>query len=647
MKIVIVGGGAGGASVAARVRRLDEFAEIVLIDKSQSISQATCGIPYHIGDVIKDRDRMVVVEAEAFAELLNIDVHVRTEVIGIDAQKKFVTVLDHITRRKKKISYDKLVLSPGSVPILPNIPGVDRPSVFSLNNLEQMDRVMRYINEHACKRAVVIGGGFIGLEVADNLEGRGIKTSIIEASSQVMAPLDPEMAAFLHQHIRSKGVNLVLNDKVVEIGVDHVTLESGQTVQAELVILAVGARPSVALAEKTGLRVGQSGGICVDGGLLSSASDIYVLGDAVESIGHVSQSKTVVQLAGPAHKQAGVVAANLLGGDESCQAVRSTSIVKVFDMAAATTGYSEKQLRAKNIAYQKSYSEAPAHASFYPEAFPITIKLLFTPDTGTVLGAQIAGVKGVDKRIDVIASVMQFKGTIFDMAQMELAYAPPYSSAKDPVNVAGMVAKNMLRDHCRVVYWDELDSHVQDGAMLIDVRTPDEYDLHHLHGSVNIPLEKLRESLDGIPRDKTLILCCQQGKKSYFAWRILSQHGHEQVYSLSGGLRLYQTAFSEPSPQSNQTSKQAHHTAAQNIKHSANEENIAFIDAVGLSCPGPIMKLKKEIRAVECGNKIRVSASDPGFANDISVWCKKTGNILEACVTNSAVTTVIIQKAAE
>ena len=641
MKIVIVGGGAGGASVAARVRRLDEFAEIILIDKSQSISQATCGIPYHVGDVIKDRDRMVVVEAEAFAELLNIDVRVSTEVIDIDAQDKLVTVLDHMTRHEEKIAYDKLVLSPGSVPIRPDIPGVDRPSVFSLNNLEAMDRVIRYINERACKSAVVIGGGFIGLEVAENLEGRGISTTIIEASNQVMTQLDFEMASLLHQHIRSKGVNLVLNDKVAAIGMDHVTLESGQTAQADLVILAVGARPSVSLAEKAGLRIGQSGGICVDQGLLSSAADIYVLGDAVESISHVSQSKTVVQLAGPAHKQAAVVAANLLGGDESCPAVRSTSIVKVFDITAATTGYSEKMLRAKNIDYQKSYSEVPAHASFYPESFPISIKLLFTPDTGTVLGAQIVGIKGVDKRIDLIASVMQFKGTVFDMAQMELAYAPPYSSAKDPINVAGMVAKNMLRDRSQVVFWDEVDSHIQDGAMLIDVRTPDEHDIHHVQGSVNIPLEKLRESLGGIPRDKKIILYCQQGKKSYFAWRILSQHGHEQVYSLSGGLRFYQSAVSEPLPQGIQNSK------PQSIKHDTYEEDMAFIDAVGLSCPGPIMKLRKEIRAVARGNKIKVAASDPGFANDISVWCKKTGNILEACITKSAVTTVVIQKAAE
>ncbi len=643
MKIVIIGGGAGGASVAARVRRLDEFAEIILIDKSSTISQATCGIPYHVGEVIKDRDRMVVVEAESFAELLNIEVCTRTEVLDIEPQKKQLTVLEHKTGRKKKIGYDKLVLSPGSHPIYPDIAGVDRPSVFTLNNLEEMDRVMQFVNAHHCKNAVVIGGGFVGLETADNLEVRGIRTSLIEASPQVMAPLDPEMASFLHQHIRSHGVNLLLNNKVTAIESDHVMLESGEKIPAELVILAIGARPSVTLANKAGLKTGQLGGVCVNSGLLTSANDIYALGDAIESLDHIYRNKAVVQLAGPAHKQAGVVATNLLGGHDSYQSVQATSIVKVFDLTVATTGYSEKQLRAQNIVYQKSYSDVPAHASFYPESFPITIKLLFSPKTGTVLGAQVVGVRGVDKRIDVIAAVMQFKGTVFDMAQMELAYAPPYSSAKDPINVAGMVARNMLRDNYQVVYWDEVDFHIRDGAQLIDVRSPDEFDLNPVPGSINIPLERLRSSLKDIPKDRKIIFCCQQGKKSYFAWRILSQHGYQEVYSLSGGLKLYFTATQEPLAQ---PSRQAQPTEQETRhEHAAVEAAMTFIDAVGLSCPGPIMKIKKEIRTVILGNKIKVAASDPGFANDISVWCRKTGNILETCDTRNAVTTVIIQKA--
>lgn len=645
MKIVIIGGGAGGASVAARVRRLDEFAEIILIDKSQNISQATCGIPYHIGEVIKDRDRMVVLETETFAEILNVDVRIRTEVMDIDPQKKQITVLDHNTRKKKKITYDKLVLSPGSAPSYPDIPGIDSKFVFTLNDLEEMDRVIRYIDEHNCKRASIIGGGFIGIEIADNLEARGIKTSLIEASAQVMAPFDPEMASFLHQHIQSHGVKLVLNDKVTGIETDHVVLESGTRLQTDLVILALGTRPSVSLAEKAGLNIGQLGGVCVNGGLMSSASDIYVLGDAIECTDHMYQNKAIIQLAGPAHKQASVVAANLLGNHESYQSVQATSIIKVFDMTAATTGYSEKQLRAQNIAYQKSYSEVMAHASFYPESFPIITKLLFSPNSGTVLGAQIVGIKGVDKRIDVIASVIQFKGTVLDMAHMELAYAPPYSSAKDPINVAGMVAKNMLRDNYQVVFWDEVDFHIQDGAMLIDVRTADEYDISHVEGATNIPLEQLRSSLGKIPKDKKVILCCQQGKKSYFAWRILSQNGYQHTYSLSGGLKLYLSATCESPMQTSHSDKMAQDLTGQVKEHITSNENITFIDAVGLSCPGPIMKIRKEIRTVGQGNKINVTASDPGFAKDIAIWCNKTGNVLEECDTRNAVTTVVIMKA--
>ncbi|MDH5446421.1 MAG: FAD-dependent oxidoreductase [Gammaproteobacteria bacterium] len=645
MKIVIIGGGAGGASTAARLRRLDEFAEIVLVDKADSISQATCGIPYHIGEVIKDRDRMVVVEAESFAELLNVDVQIRMEVIAIDPQKRLLTVLDHKKNHKKKITYDKLVLSPGASPVYPPIPGVDNASVFTLNNLEQMDRITQYINDHNCKNAVVIGGGFIGLEAADNLKIRGIKTSLIEASSQVMAPLDPEMASFLHQHIHSHQINLLLNNKVIEICDDHIVLENGKKIDADLVILAIGAKPQTQLAEQAGLRIGESGGIYVNRGLLSTVDNIYVLGDAVESVDQIYNNKAVIQLAGPAHKQATIVASNILGGHEKYHSMQATSIVKVFDMTAATTGYSEKQLRAQNIAYKKSYSDIPAHASFYPESFPLTIKLLFSPNSGKILGAQIVGVRGVDKRIDVIASVIQLKGTIFDMAEMELAYAPPYSSAKDPINIAGMVARNMLRDGYQVVFWDELDFHVQDEAVVIDVRTPDEFELNHIDGAINIPLEKLRASMKQLDKNKKYILCCQQGKKSYFAWRIMSQHGFKHVFSLSGGLKIY---FSAISPALQQESYQENKLAVSNGNRMQNEtidENILFIDAVGLSCPGPIMKLNKEIRSIEQGHKLRVSASDPGFVNDISVWCKKTGHILEACDTNSAVTTVVIQKA--
>lgn len=641
MNIVIIGGGAGGASTAARLRRLDEFANITLIDKSDSISQATCGIPYHIGQVIKDRDRMVVVEAESFAELLNIDICLNTEVIDIDPTKKSLTVVDHLNKRKRKISYDKLVMSPGTSPVYPDISGLEQPFVFTLNNLQQMDRVNQYITDNNCQQAVIIGGGFIGLEVADNLDMRGIRTTLVEASSQIMSSLDSEIASFIHEHMQQRGVNLLLNSSVTDIEANKVIINHKQSYEADLIILALGAKPQTGLAEKAGLRIGQSGGIHVNQGLMSSVSDIYVLGDAVESVDKIYHNKAVIQLAGPAHKQASVVSANLLGGHESYHSMQATSIVKVFDMTVASTGFSEKQLRKQNIRYIKSYTDVPAHASFYPESFPITIKLLFSPHTGTVLGAQIVGVRGVDKRIDVIASVIQFKGTVFDMAEMELAYAPPFSSAKDPINIAGMVARNMLQDGYQVVYWDTLDFHIQDGATIVDVRTQEEFELNHIEGAINIPLESLRQSINEIDVNNKTIICCQQGKKSYFAWRILSQHGFKHAYSLSGGLKVYFSATQQAKLESINSERPTLPVDNPDIDTS----KLIIIDAVGLSCPGPIMKLNKEIRSARDGYKIKVSASDPGFANDIHVWCKKTGHRLENCDTRNAITTVIINKA--
>lgn len=650
MKIVIIGGGAGGASVAARARRLDEHAQIMLIDKRAEVSQATCGLPYHLSDTIKDRERLVVVSPEDFARILNVDVRVRSEVVQIARGEKTVTIRDLRDGRHYTESFDRLVLSTGATSIVPPITGIHRPHVFTLQSIEELDGIKNHLKLHTCRHAVVVGAGFIGLEVADNLQQIGIHVSIVEKARQALGALDYEMATLVHQQLRAKGIRLLLEKEIRELSKDSAILADGEKLPADLIVLALGVRPTTLLASRCGIQLGALGGIAVDENLCTSDANIYALGDAIEVDDGIVGEKILLPLAGPAHKQAAVIAENLFGGQRVFRAGPGTVIAKVCDLAVAKTGLSEKRLLASNIDYGKSYVDLHCHASYYPGASPLTLKLLFAKDSGRILGAQIVGSQGVDKRIDVIATAIQFGKTVYDLAELDLAYAPPYSSAKDPVNVAGMVAKNMLRENYKVIYWDELATTTE--SFILDVRTPEEYALHAIPGSKNIPLEELRDRLAEIPTDKSVVLYCQQGKKGYFAYRILAQRGYQNLRNLSGGLKLHQAATRhDDASQGEAADETARVYAAPAAGPDHAPDHIVFentisleIDATGLSCPGPIVRLSHGIKSINDGQYLLITASDPGFEKDIETWCRKTGHALHSRERSRSVTRAVIRK---
>lgn len=540
-KILIVGGVAGGASTAARLRRMDEEAEIVLFERGEYISFANCGLPYYVGDIIKDREALLVQTPQGMSRRFNIDVRVNSEVIHIDSYKKQVEVLDHVTGITYDESYDRLVLSPGANPIKPPIPGIDRGNVFVVRNIPDTFRITNYIQRYSPKKAAVIGGGFIGIEMAENLMLKGLDVSIIEMANQVMPPIDYDMAAFVHPYMKQKGIRLYLSDGAQEIKHNNnktiIKLRSGEQVEADLIVLAIGVKPDVTLAKDAALEIGPTGGIRVDKYLRTSDPDIYAIGDAVEVMDFVNGHPAVIPLAGPANKQGRIVANNICGIEDAYDGTQGTSIVKLFDMVIASTGNNEKILKKYDIPYIRSYTHSPSHAGYYPGAGLVSIKLLFRPDDGRILGAQIIGSDGVDKRIDVLSTAIRAGLTVYDLKELELAYAPPFSSAKDPVNMAGYVASNILKGDHPVIYWDEIDD-LTDEQVIVDVRTGAEYGQGAIPGAWNIPLDTLRDRIDELPRDKEIIIYCRVGLRGYLAARILMQNGFK-VRNLSGGYITY------------------------------------------------------------------------------------------------------------
>ena len=646
MRIIIVGGSAGGASVAARLRRLDETAEITIIEKSATISFATCGIPYYMGGVISARQRLNVVEEEEFVELLNVDVRTNSELIAIDRSIKKVLVKDNRNGTLYENSYDKLVLAPGGLPVIPDVEGAKNSHVFTLRNAEDTDYAYNYVKENNCQTTLIVGAGFIGLELAENLRARGINVHVLDNSDQVMGAWDYEIAAVLHQHLRSNNINLVLKDNLKRITDNGAELESGTFLTADVIFLCIGVKPNNRLARHCQLEIGNHGGIKVNRRLTTSDEDIYALGDAIEVQNNITNQQSLIPLAGIAQKQARIVADNICGIHKVFDGAHGNAIAKVFDLTIGIAGLSEQELQHKSINYQKSYIETLSHAGFYPNSFPLIIKLLFTERTGRILGAQIVGSKGVDKRIDVFASAIKFERTIHDLAELELAYAPPFSSAKDPVNLIAMTSVNMMEHDYQVIHWDELDDYVSKGALLLDVRTHEEFELGCLDGALHIPLGELRSRYHELPSDKTIVAYCQQGKKGYFASRLLKQYGFRDVRNLSGGQKLYKVVQQERSinqthtqfpatvvPLPLSTSKDADEKLPedQNESHSTDStpvEKVRHIDATGMSCPGPIMYVKKQIK--NCGHNelIKISTTDPGFVKDIKIWTLKMGHEL-------------------
>lgn len=549
-KVVIVGGVAGGASAAARLRRLDEDMEIILFERGEHISYANCGLPYYIGGIIKDKEDLLVQTPEGMRQRFNIDIRVNSEVLDIDVEKKQVKVRDRVTGESYFESYHKLILSPGAEPVRPPIPGIDGENIFTLRNVRNTFDIEDYIVNNDCKNAVVVGGGFIGLEMAENLCHRGLKVTIVEMADQVMAPLDYEMAAIIHKYLKTKDIELVLRDGVKAFVKEEertlVELQSGKKLETDLVILAIGVRSETTLAKKAGLELGETGGIKVNKHLQTSNPHIYAVGDAVEIVDFINGSPALIPLAGPANKQGRIAANHICGIEDTYKATQGTSIVKVFDLTAAVTGNNEKTLKKFNIPYVCVHIHSPSHASYYPGATEMVVKLLFSPEDGQLLGAQIVGYKGVDKRIDVLATAIRGKMTVYDLQELELAYAPPYSSAKDPVNMAGYVASNTLMGHHPIIQWYELQGLDKESTLILDTRTREEYRMGAIPGSVNIPLDELRQNLDKIEdyKDKDVIVYCRSGQRSYMATRILMQNGFSKVRNLSGGYLTWSIANS-------------------------------------------------------------------------------------------------------
>lgn len=549
MKYIIVGAVAGGASTAARLRRLDEHAEIIIFEKGAYISYANCGLPYYIGNVITDRNKLFVQTASAFNQRFNIDVRVQTEVLEVNAEAKTIKARNQKTDEEYTETYDKLVLSPGAEPIRPPLPGITNEGIFTLRNVNDTDYIKSYVSQKSVKKAVVIGGGFIGLEMAENLHDLGLEVSIIEMGNQILAPVDFPIAAIVQQHIRSKGVDLRLSTAVT--GFDKVgdklmvNLKSGDPIEADVVILSIGVKPDTKLAVGAGLKIGDARGIWVNEFLQTSNPDIYAVGDAIEFTNPITGQALITYLAGPANKQGRICANNIvLGNVQAYHGAINTAIVKVFDMTVATAGTAAKHLTTANIEHIVSTTHNGSHAGYYPGSKQMSIQIAFSPKTGQLYSAQIAGYDGVDKRIDILSSIIKRKSTIYELIEFEHAYAPPYSSAKDPVNMAGFVAENILLERLRIFYWNDL-SKITDQDLLIDVRRDDEFKNGKIANAINIPVDELRARLGEIPKDKKLFIYCEAGLRGYLAQRILLQNGYNQVQNLSGGYQLWNAASKE------------------------------------------------------------------------------------------------------
>ena len=537
MKVVVIGGVAGGASAAARLRRLNESAEIVVLERDRYVSYANCGLPYHIGGIIAERDKLLVQTPEGLRASLNLDVRVGHEVLAIDRAARQVTVRDQDSGAEYREGYDKLVLAQGAQPLRPPLPGVDNPLIFTLRNIPDMDAIIAAL-ETGARRAVVVGGSYIGVEIAECLLHRGLAVDLIELQAQVMPPLDGEMARGLEYHMLSHGIRLHLGTGVRSFGgADgelHVQLTDGTSVDADIAVLAVGVKPDTGVARACGIDLGETGGVRVDAHMRTNDPDIYAVGDMVEIVDTVTGDPGLIALAGPANRQGRVAADHIGGRDSRYQSTQGTAVVKIFEMVGAATGASEKSLRRDHRPFAKVHLHPSGHASYYPGTAPIHLKLLFEPETGRILGAQAVGFDGVDKRIDVLATAIRAGLTVHDLEHLELAYAPPFSSAKDPVNMAGFIAANVLRGDLRLWYPEDYPQRTANGVIL-DVRSPVEHAEWHIPGSTNIALPQLRGRLAELPTDQPLFVHCRVGFRGYLACRILSQSGFDEVYNLSGG----------------------------------------------------------------------------------------------------------------
>ena len=654
-KYVIVGGVAGGAGTAARLRRLDEKADIIMFERGEYISYANCGLPYYSGNVITERSRLFVMTPEKFKQSLNVEARVLSEVVSINRKEKSVHVRNLKDNSEYDERYDTLILSPGAAPIKPPIPGIDNPAIMSLRSVTDIDHIKEKIDEPATKRAVVVGGGFIGLEMAENLKERGLEVSVVEALEQVMNVIDYDLAAEVQQHMRSKGVNLYLKDGVSAFekhgSLITVRLASGTLIDTDLVILSIGVRPDTAFAKEAGIALAKNGAIKVDQYFTTNDKNIRAVGDAIEFASPLTKSEITVPLAGPANKQARLCADNIVNGNKRPYGgTIATSIAKIFDLTVASTGLTEKSLRRAELPFREAVTHAGSNAGYYPGSKQMTLKVLYHPTTGKVWGAQAVGYVGVDKRIDVISALIGKEGTVHDLAEFEQAYAPPFSSAKDPTNMVGFIGENVLDGLSDTITWEEAAEKKAAGAFMLDVRSPDEFALGNIEGATNIAHTDLRNRLADVPKDKEIVINCAIGLRGYLAERTLRQNGFTKVYNLTGGFKTWEVAMRERELLANRGKGPIVVPGTPSVLNEDGsfrkpaQGKLFEVDACGLQCPGPIIRLKKEIDKLEQGDRLSIKASDPGFAADVQSWCALTGNDLVSLVTKEGNVIAVVGK---
>ena len=647
-KYLIVGGVAGGATAAARIRRLTEDAEIILFEKGAYISYANCGLPYYIGGVIEERDRLFVQTPEAFGKRFNIDVRTRSEVIAIHPEKKQVTVRSAEGKEYTE-NYDKLLLSPGASPVVPPLPGIQSEGIFTLRNVDDTDRIKAYMTAHQVRRTVIVGGGFIGLEMAENLKHAGSQVAVVEMAPQVMGPIDYSMAALVHQHLQQQDVKLYLEQAVERFSRegDELTVyfKSGISLKADMVLLSIGVRAETRLAQEAGLKLGEMRGIWVDAYLQTSDADIYAVGDAIEYPHPITGKPWLNFLAGPANRQARIVADNMvLGNRIHYEGAIGTSIAKVFDLTVASTGLPAKRLKQMGIPYLSATIHNGSHAGYYPGSLQMDIKITFSPTDGKLYGAQIVGYDGVDTRIDQYALAIKQGATVEQLTRLEHAYAPPFSSAKDPVAISGYVAGNILSGKMTPLYWREMQQADKSQVTLVDVRTPDEYALGTIPGAINIPLDNLRERLADIPENQPVYLFCGVGLRGYLASNILKSKGYPDVRNLIGGLKTYEAATATiKTPEGFVCDTTTHACPASSCRC---DKSIIKVDACGIQCPGPILKLKQAMDVLAVGQQLEVRATDAGFPRDAEAWCRTTGHKFLGKRAEGGIQIVEIEKAA-
>lgn len=645
-KVLIVGGVAGGATAAARLRRLDEFSQIILFERGEYISFANCGLPYYIGGEIKEKSALTLQSPESFNSRFKVDVRVNNEVMSINPKEKTVTVKNHINGEKYDESYDKLVLSMGAEPVKPNIDGINSDKVFTLRNIPDTIKIKEHIEKNKPRSAAIVGGGFIGIEMAENLHRAGLSVTLIEMDNQVIAPIDYDMAGDVHRHIESKGVRLMLGNAVRSI-IDNgsslkIALNSGET-QSDMLIMATGVRPESKIAKQAGLAVNERGAIIVDGHMLTSDKDIYAVGDAVEITDFVTGNKGYVPLAGPANKQGRIAADNICGIESTYSGTQGSSILKVFDLTVASTGINEKTAKKLGLNYDKSFTYSTNHASYYPGSVNMSIKVIFENVSGRILGAQVVGYEGVDKRCDLFAVAIRAGMTAYDLTKLELCYAPPYGSAKDPVNMAGFVIENLLTGKFKNFHWHDVKDLPRDSSVtLLDTRTQMEYKNGHIEGFINIPLDSLRGRLSELDKSKPVYVTCQVGLRGYVAARILTQNGYD-AYNLSGGYRLYKSIFGAHAQAADSYGLNPETQLPESTEKSK-EYKTVHLDACGLQCPGPIVKLSNALKEANDGDVIEIKTTDPAFASDIEGFCRRTGNKFLGLESSKGIGVAKIQK---